>query len=226
MRTNKLVWIGLAAIIFLVVVVSINVIQKKPPQTTREANAVAAAKIKKSVPTVDGDTIAETLKQVQLRYEASLEENKALKIGERISTDISSINHISYGGAKFWLLIQDEFTGYIWSYFLSAKSELAETVMKWMKTFQQEKELLVQFIRLDNSGENKALQRELEKYSEFKRKDEGVRGRQNPSCRYHQAEFPGFARDRDFKSARCPLHLCSGAIRKHTRIAGSSRTGT
>jgi integrating conjugative element protein (TIGR03752 family) len=77
MRTNKLVWIGLGGLLFLVVVVAVNALQKKPPETTVEQKK--AVETKKTVQTVDGDTIEETLRQVQLRYEASQEENKQLK---------------------------------------------------------------------------------------------------------------------------------------------------
>jgi hypothetical protein len=52
---------------------------------------------------------------------------QATSKGERISIDISSTNQVSYVGSKLWLLTQDEYTSYIWSFFLSAKSELAET---------------------------------------------------------------------------------------------------
>jgi hypothetical protein len=55
--------------------------------------------------------------------------NQATKNGERISMDISSIHQISFVGAKFWLLLQDEFTGYLWSYFLPHKSDLTFKVI-------------------------------------------------------------------------------------------------
>jgi Reverse transcriptase (RNA-dependent DNA polymerase) len=87
--------------------------------------------------------------------------NKATKIGERISMDISSIHQISFGGAKFWLLLQDEFTGYLWSYFLPHKSDLTATVIKWLKLFQKQYNTSVQHIRCDNAGENKKLQESL-----------------------------------------------------------------
>ena len=93
-------------------------------------------------------------------------ENEATMIGERIAIDISSINFVSYGGAKFWLLIQDEFSNYLWSYFLSAKSELAGTVCTFIKTFQKDHKYKVKFIRLDNSGENKTLQKEINEVDE------------------------------------------------------------
>jgi hypothetical protein len=68
-------------------------------------------------------------------------ENQATTKGERTTVDISSINKVSYGGAKFWLLIQDTFTNYICSFFLSAKSELSHTFIQWIKTFQKENDV-------------------------------------------------------------------------------------
>ena len=40
--------------------------------------------------------------------------------------DVSSIKAKSLGGAKFWLLVMDDATGYVWSYFIKKKSEVAE----------------------------------------------------------------------------------------------------
>ena len=45
-------------------------------------------------------------------------------IGKKLMIDISLVKTISYGGAKFWLLIMDDATGRIWSYFLKKKSEI------------------------------------------------------------------------------------------------------
>ena len=53
-------------------------------------------------------------------------ELKAEKAGERVYFDISSIQYKSLGGSKFWLLFVDEYTGFKKSYFLSAKSQMAE----------------------------------------------------------------------------------------------------
>ena len=65
-------------------------------------------------------------------------DSKATKIGERISFDISSVNKVSHGGNKFWLLIIDEFTNYCWSLFLKNKSDLPEAMLKWLNNFQCE----------------------------------------------------------------------------------------
>jgi hypothetical protein len=37
------------------------------------------------------------------------------ELGGRINIDISIVLNSSYGGANFWLLIQDDFTNYLWS---------------------------------------------------------------------------------------------------------------
>jgi hypothetical protein len=63
------------------------------------------------------------------------------KPGERLYIDISSCKATSVGGAKFWLLIVDQFTDLCWSAFLVKKSDLGT------------------IIRCDNAGENLALQK-------------------------------------------------------------------
>ena len=45
----------------------------------------------------------------------------AVKPGEKIYLDISSIVHERTGGAKFWLMFVDEYTGFKRSYFLKKK---------------------------------------------------------------------------------------------------------
>jgi hypothetical protein len=49
--------------------------------------------------------------------------NKSAKGGERLGFDISYLKNSSFGGSKFWLLIVDEATSMVWSYFLRRKSE-------------------------------------------------------------------------------------------------------
>jgi hypothetical protein len=44
--------------------------------------------------------------------------------GERLYVDISSIKERSFGGAKFWTLIVDDYTDYCWSFVLKTKSDL------------------------------------------------------------------------------------------------------
>ena len=78
--------------------------------------------------------------------------------GERINIDVSSVAVTSYGGAKYWLLIQDDYTDYIWSYFIKEKSQVADTFMTWLNIIQKETKITIQKVRCDNSGENRKLQ--------------------------------------------------------------------
>jgi hypothetical protein len=93
--------------------------------------------------------------------------NQATEKGERIAIDISSIRTKSFGGSKFWLMIQDEFTGYIWSHFLKNKSDLPDVVIKWIHLTHKKDKVKVQKIRCDNAGENKSLQKQIEEDKEL-----------------------------------------------------------
>jgi len=87
------------------------------------------------------------------------DKEKAKYPGERLFIDIASVNKKSIGGAKYWLLVVDDFSRKKWSFFLKNKSELSGT----MKDFVQEQRGLgydVKHIRLDNAGENKSFAKE------------------------------------------------------------------
>jgi hypothetical protein len=60
------------------------------------------------------------------------------ELGGRINIDISSVLNSSYGGANFWLLIQDDFTNYLWSYFLKDKRDLPEKMVDWLRLVKKE----------------------------------------------------------------------------------------
>jgi hypothetical protein len=79
--------------------------------------------------------------------------------GERLYLDISSIEEKSFGGAKLWVLIVDDYTDFCWSLFLKSKSELKS---KMMVLFIDLKipSIDVKFIRCDHAGENKAFYEE------------------------------------------------------------------
>jgi hypothetical protein len=47
--------------------------------------------------------------------------NKATRKGERMGLDVTSVKGTSFGGAKFWLMLQDEYTDFIWSIFIKSK---------------------------------------------------------------------------------------------------------
>lgn len=77
MRTNKIVWAGLGVLTLLAVVVVVN--KSNEPAPAEMAAEKTADTNKVTVKTVEGDTVVETLSQVQARYEAQVEENKKLR---------------------------------------------------------------------------------------------------------------------------------------------------
>ena len=80
---------------------------------------------------------------------------KSVTKGERLLMDISSVKDKSFGGSKYWLLIEDEATSMKWSYFLKANSEVAEKMINFIKAMQAKNKDMVKFVRCDNAGENK-----------------------------------------------------------------------
>lgn len=90
MRTNKLVWVGVGILAILVVIVAINSVNrpgvKNPQSETVGLNALEPGMKKTSTPPkkvsvkeVTGDTVSESLKNVQIGYETSHKEIKDLK---------------------------------------------------------------------------------------------------------------------------------------------------
>ena len=85
----------------------------------------------------------------------------ATQTAERLFLDISSVNHRSLGGNKFWLLIVNDFTRMKWSFFLKAKYDLSSTVLHFLAKLQGHN-YTPHIIRLDNAGENLAFQKTAE----------------------------------------------------------------
>jgi hypothetical protein len=86
------------------------------------------------------------------------------RAGEIVSLNISLVKYDSYGGAKFWLLIQDHYTDFLWSCFL--------TVIKWLKTTEKNYKFTVKTIKCDNEGKNKDLESHVLKDKDLKTKFE------------------------------------------------------
>jgi transposase InsO family protein len=76
--------------------------------------------------------------------------------GERLYINISSIKERSFGVAKFWALIVDDYSDYCWSFVMKNKSDLKtriKTLLKDLKIANQ----IVKFIRCDDAGENMTM---------------------------------------------------------------------
>lgn len=84
---------------------------------------------------------------------------KATRPGERLFVDISSMKNRSLGGSKFWALVVDDHTDFLWGKFFSKKSDLSKNILPILKQlFVKGKE--VKYIRCDNAGENRTLEKD------------------------------------------------------------------
>ena len=84
------------------------------------------------------------------------------KPGYRVFIDISSFKQVSRGGNKHWLIMVDEFSDYTHSIF-QKKSDQIKILPMWIKCIAKKHRIEIKRIRLDNSRENKSLQKECDK---------------------------------------------------------------
>jgi hypothetical protein len=89
--------------------------------------------------------------------------NKIEIAGERLAFAISYLKSSSFRGSKFWLLLIDEATSVVWSYFLRRKSETQRELLEFIQTMKAQDSGRVKFVRCDNSPENKSLAAEVQK---------------------------------------------------------------
>jgi hypothetical protein len=84
-----------------------------------------------------------------------LKESKeyATKKGERLISKSAS-----FADNCYWLLIMDEYTHFVWSYFMKTKDEVAGLTINLIKQIQKNKGVVVKHRRCDNAGENVTLQ--------------------------------------------------------------------
>ena len=85
------------------------------------------------------------------------------KPGYRVFIDICSFKQASQGGNRHWLIAVDEFSDCSHSFFLSKKSDQIKLIPMWIKGLSKKYGIEIKRIRLDNSGENKSLQKECNK---------------------------------------------------------------
>ena len=83
--------------------------------------------------------------------------------GYRVFIDISSFKHASREGNKHWFISVDEFSDCSHSFFLIKKSDQIAMIPKWIKVMSIKYGIEMKRIRLDNSGENRSLQKECDK---------------------------------------------------------------
>ena len=83
--------------------------------------------------------------------------------GCRVFIDICSFKQVSRGGNRNWLIVVDEFSDCTHSFFLKRKSDQTQIMLIWIKGMSKNHNIEIKRIRLDNSGENKSLQKECDK---------------------------------------------------------------
>ena len=83
--------------------------------------------------------------------------------GYRVFIDICSFNEVSRGENKYWLIIVDEFSDSSCSFFKSRKNDQIKLIPMLIKGLAKKYGFEIKRIRLDNSGENKSLQKECNK---------------------------------------------------------------
>ncbi|MEM7375749.1 MAG: hypothetical protein AAF587_44560, partial [Bacteroidota bacterium] len=94
--------------------------------------------------------------------------NPSTQPGQRLYIDLStpvkerSLFQGTINWKRYWLLIVDEFTRMKWSRFLTKKSNLPDEMFRFLMKLKGEN-YNVKYIRLDNAGENLALQRLVDK---------------------------------------------------------------
>ena len=84
--------------------------------------------------------------------------------GYRVFIDICSFKQVRRGGNRHWLIVVDEFSDCTHSFFLNKKSNQIKIMPKWISGLQKKYNIEInRIIRLDNSGENRSLQKECDK---------------------------------------------------------------
>ena len=77
--------------------------------------------------------------------------------------DICSFKLVSKGGNRHWLIVVDEFSDCTHSFFLKRKSAQIQIMLIWIRSLSKKHNLEIKRITLDNSGEDRSLQRECDK---------------------------------------------------------------
>ena len=83
--------------------------------------------------------------------------------GYRVFIDICSFKQVSRGGNRHWLIVVDEFSNCTHSFFLNKKSDQIQMMLMWIRGLSKKHKIEIKRIRLDNSGENRSLQKGCDK---------------------------------------------------------------
>ena len=116
---------------------------------------------------IDHNNLNDTCKSCQIgkakRKDLHREaKNKSNIAGERLMIDMSLVkgNNQKQVG-KFWLLIVNKAANMKWSFFLARKSDQSQVIKDFVKQLRGMKPKSVKYIRCNNAGENKVLEKTL-----------------------------------------------------------------
>ena len=85
-------------------------------------------------------------------------DTKSTKPGERIFIDTTSIRHETFGGSKYMIGIVDDCTSLMWGNMLKRKKDQVPTMVSFLRRMKA-RGTPIKYIRCDNAGENKELQK-------------------------------------------------------------------
>jgi hypothetical protein len=88
--------------------------------------------------------------------------------GERLIIILSWTKTESVAKNHYWLLIMNEYTHFLWSYFLKTKGEQVSVIIKHIKSLQNECKVKIKNICCDKSGENHDIQSCIREISQVK----------------------------------------------------------
>ena len=104
--------------------------------------------------------------QAKIR-QSNIPKNKQKQVlsrpGYRLFMDVSSFKHESMGGKRHWLIVVDQFSDCSHSFFLKRKSDQMVVIPIWIIGLNNKFGIVMEKIILDNSGENRSLQKECDK---------------------------------------------------------------
>ena len=80
-------------------------------------------------------------------------EIRAQEPGEHVHADVCGPMDLSLGGAKYFLLVKDEYSHYRHIYFLKAKSEATDNLMSYIRLVEQQHQVKIRIIRTDDGKE-------------------------------------------------------------------------
>ena len=80
--------------------------------------------------------------------------------GDRLFLGISLIKYQSLGGARFWVLIMDDCSSFLSSFFLKKKSNLKNKGVFMFKKIENNFNLKIKRVRCENAGENLSLEKQ------------------------------------------------------------------